>query len=133
MTDTFALSDLPGAGADRPVEERGTLDVRGKAVEHIACQAALGVPGVVRHSPSLSALGAKTLPSASAAFRGSIAIVTLDVAATWPCRAEELATTVRDTVRAETTRLSGTDVTRVDVTMHVVTASTDTATTRRVR
>lgn len=130
--DTFALSDRPGAGADLPAEERGTLEVRAKAVEQIVNHTALGVEGIVAQHPSgIGRLATKQLPSSSITFRGSIATATLDVGAAWPCRAEELAAQVRDHVRVEATRLSGTDITRVDVTLHVVAGAV--ARPRRVR
>ncbi|RYJ05265.1 MAG: hypothetical protein EON52_12450 [Actinomycetales bacterium] len=132
MSESFAVSDIPGSGADRPVEERGTLDVRAKAVENILRNAALAVPGSVPHTGGVGPLSTKSLPSASVTFRGSIATATLDVAAHWPCRAEELAASVRDTVRTEASRLSGTDITRVDVTLHVVPGSNPTTRPRRV-
>lgn len=130
MTDTFALSDVPGAGADRAPEERGTLDVRSRAVEHIVAQASLQVPGCVARPAGLQQLGTRSLPSASVTFRGSIAIADLHAAATWPCNAEELASTIRASVREEASRLSGTDLERVDVTLHVVPADEAVATSR---
>ena len=119
---TFALSDLPGEGTDRPVDDRGTLDVRAKAVEHIVAQASLQVPGCVARPASVQQLGTRNLPSATVTFRGAIAVADLHAAATWPCRAEELTATIRSSVRAEASRLSGTDIERVDVTLHIVSA-----------
>ncbi|KQY55790.1 hypothetical protein ASD11_14890 [Aeromicrobium sp. Root495] len=132
MSETFALSDVPGAGADRAPEDRGTLDVKARAVESILCRAALDVDGSVAHSAGVGPLGGRNLPTAAVTFRGSIAVATLDVGAHWPCRAEELAATIRDTVRVEASRLSDTEITRVDVTLHVVPGSGDQSRPRRV-
>lgn len=131
VSETFALADLPGAGADRPVEERGTLDVRAKAIEQIIRGAALTVDGVVTHASGVRKLTGGSYPDASVSFAGQAARATLHVAAPWPCRVEELAATVRDHVSAEATRLSGTEIVRLDVTVHLVTPDADTTPTRR--
>ena len=110
MTDTLA-----------PADDRGSLDVRAKAVEHIVANASLEVPGCVARPAGIQKL-ARSLPSASVTFRGSVAIAELHAAATWPCRAQELASTIRDTVRAEASRQSGLEISRLDVTLHVVPA-----------
>lgn len=134
MSDTFVLGDLPGAGADRPVDERGTLDVRSKALEQIICGASLTVAGTVAVHPAggLQQLTGSTYPSASVSFAGTAARAELSVAAAWPCTVQELAANVRDRVRAEATRLSGTDISRLDVTVHLVTAGSVPTPTRRV-
>lgn len=110
MTDTLV-----------PADDRGSLDVRAKAVEHIVANASLEVPGCVARPAGIQKL-ARSLPSASVTFRGSVAIAELHAAATWPCRAQELASTIRDTVRAEASRQSGLEISRLDVTLHVVPA-----------
>ncbi len=134
MSDTFVLADLPGAGADRPVDERGTLDVRSKALEQIICGASLTVAGTVAVHPAggLQQLTGTTYPTASVAFAGTSARAQLSVAAPWPCAVQELATSVRDRVRAEAMRLSGTEISRLDVTVHLVTADAMATPTRRV-
>jgi uncharacterized alkaline shock family protein YloU len=121
VTDTMTPSHDAEADAVRPAGERGTLDVRTKALEHLVAQAALQVPGCVARPAGVHRL-ARSLPSASVTFRGSVAVAELHAAATWPCRVQELATTIRDAVRTEASRLSGTDIGRVDVTLHVVPA-----------
>lgn len=128
MTDTIAPSTTT------PPDERGTLDVRTKALEHLVAHAALQVPGCVARPAGIHRL-ARSLPSASVTFRGSVAIAELHAAATWPCRVQELATEIRESVRAEASRLSGTDIGRVDVTLHVVSAdeAVGTTATRRVQ
>lgn len=132
MSETFALADLPGAGTDRPVEERGTLDVRAKALEQIIRGASLAVDGVVSHSAGgVQKLTGTRYPTASVSFSGPAARADLTVAAAWPCHVQDLATAVRDRVRAETTRLSGTDLVRLDVTVHLVTPDPSAAPKRR--
>jgi uncharacterized alkaline shock family protein YloU len=110
VTDTLA-----------PADDRGSLDVRTKAVEHIIANASLEVPGCVARPAGLQKL-ARSLPSASVTIRGSVAIAELHAAAAWPCGAQELAATIRDTVRAEASRQSGLEIGRLDVTLHVVPA-----------
>jgi uncharacterized alkaline shock family protein YloU len=136
VTDTLAATPDVTDHAPVPPGERGTLDVRTKALEHLVAHAALQVPGCVARPAGLQKLG-RSLPSASVTFRGSVAIAELHAAATWPCRVQELATTIRDTVRSEATRLSGTEIGRVDVTLHVVpadqTVGGSPARTRRVQ
>jgi uncharacterized alkaline shock family protein YloU len=104
-----------------PADDRGSLDVRAKAVEHIVAAASLEVPGCVARPAGIQKL-ARSLPSASITFRGSVAIAELHAAATWPCRAQELASAIRDAVRIEASRQSGVEIGRVDVTLHVVPA-----------
>jgi uncharacterized alkaline shock family protein YloU len=113
----FALSDLTSAA---PAEERGTLDVHARALEHIAERAAEQVPDTVRQSSALDRIRRKGYPHASVTVQRSRAWIELDVAATWPCRVTELATQVRDRVLAEAARLSGIDVRSVDVNLHIV-------------
>lgn len=134
MSETFALADLPGAGADRPVEERGTLEVRARAIEQIIRGAALSVDGVVSHAVGgVQQLTGASYPSASVTLVGSAARAKLDVAVPWPSSVQDVATTVRDHVRAEATRLSGTELLRLDVTVHLVTTDPATPTRRRVQ
>jgi uncharacterized alkaline shock family protein YloU len=112
-----------------PAAERGTLDVRTKALEHLVEAAALQVRGIVKPQRSLTGIG--TLgslgslvgggaPSASVSLDGRGARVEVDVAAAWPCRASVLAADVRLRVLEEVTRLSGIPIRTVDVTIHLV-------------
>lgn len=117
MSD-FALSDLTGGPV--PADQRGSLEVREKAIERIVEQAALGVAGTVRYSTRLDRIRRRRYPSASVAVERSRARVDLDIAAAWPCRAAEVVKETRDRVRSEATRLSGIDVASVDVRLHVL-------------
>lgn len=126
------------ARGDGEVEEqqdpaqRGTLDVRTVAIQHIVEQVASRVPGTVAHSAGLGKLLGKGYPSADVDVRGSSTWIRLQVAVVWPTAVEEIAVRARDQVREQTARLSGSDVRRVDVTVHVVPADQVDATSRRV-
>ena len=130
--EPFALSDATG-GADRPAEERGTLDVKSKAVTHIAERAAGEVEGTVTNATTVQKATGRGYPHASVRLDRNRAWVDLDVAVTWPAPVAKIAAQVRDTVSRRTTELSGLDVRRVDVTVHVVTQSEDTTPARRVQ
>ncbi|MDQ2851377.1 MAG: Asp23/Gls24 family envelope stress response protein [Actinomycetota bacterium] len=112
--------------------QRGTLDVRTVAIQHIVERAASQVPGTVAHSAGLGKLLGKGYPSADIDVRGASTWIRLQIAVVWPTALEEVAARARDQVREHTTRLSGTDVRRVDVTVHVVAADQANDTTRRV-
>lgn len=112
--------------------DRGTLDVRTIAIEHIVERAASQVPGTIAHNAGLGKLLGKGYPSADVDVRGSSAWIRLQVAVVWPTPIEQIAVRARDQVREQTVRLSGVDVRRVDVTVHVVAADQVDATSRRV-
>lgn len=122
VADEFALTDQPGALP--PAAERGTLEVRTRALQHLAEHAATQVRGTVAHTSRIGALG-RGYPRADVSVESSRAWITVDVAATWPCRVTALAAEVRGSVRSETIRTTGTDVCTVDVTVHVVDADDD--------
>ncbi|MDO9380759.1 MAG: Asp23/Gls24 family envelope stress response protein [Nocardioidaceae bacterium] len=130
--EPFALSDATG-GADRAPEERGSLDVRSKAVTHIAERAADEVEGTVRNASTLQKATGRGYPRASVRLDRNRAWIDLDVAVTWPAPAARIAQQVRDGVAARTTTLSGLDVRRVDVTVHVITQTEDDTPRRRVQ
>ncbi len=106
-------------------DERGTLDVRSKALTHIVETCALRAPGTVARHRALGRLVGGDLPRATVSMTGGSARVDVEVAALWPCRAAEIATGVRDSVLADAERLSGVLVRSVDVTLHVVDATSD--------
>ncbi len=126
--------DTPDGGArgGQDPGQRGTLDVRTVAIQHIAEQVASQVPGTVAHSAGLGKLLGKGYPSADVDVRGSTTWIRLDVAVVWPTAVEQIAVRARDQVREQTARLSGSDVRRVDVTVHVVSADQVDGTGRRV-
>lgn len=128
----FALSELPEAR--RPAADRGSLVVRDRAMSHIVEYAVEAMPGVVRYATTLDKLRGRRLPHADVQIRDSRAWVSLDVAATWPCRVGELTASVRDRVLVEARRLSGIDVVQVDVRLQLVDpASIDSPVPRRVQ
>ncbi|MFY0407786.1 Asp23/Gls24 family envelope stress response protein [Solicola sp. PLA-1-18] len=133
--EPFALSDATG-GADRPAAERGTLDVKSKAITHIAERAAGETDGTVRSATTAQKALGRGYPRASVRVDRNRAWVDLDVAVTWPAPVSTIAAQVRDSVIRRTSELSGLDVRRVDVTIHVVTGSAtadDDNTRRRVQ
>lgn len=101
-------------------EERGTLDLRLRAVERAARQAALDVPGSVRHEGLLARVNGG-LPRASVTLQAGSCHVEVDVAAVWPAPVADLAARVRTAVFEQTSRTTGAHVTAVDVTVHAVT------------
>ncbi|GAA2012684.1 MULTISPECIES: Asp23/Gls24 family envelope stress response protein [Nocardioides] len=115
-----------------PPEDRGRLDVRTRALQHVVERAALEAPGTVSRRPAMgsalgssvgSALGRLTgsgSPQATVTVHGARARVEVDVAAVWPCAVSDIAEGVRATVQRETARISGIDITTVDVTVHLV-------------
>ncbi|NYI78401.1 Asp23/Gls24 family envelope stress response protein [Nocardioides panzhihuensis] len=113
-------------------EDRGTLEVRNKALQRIVELAALRLPGTVAQSSKLGRITGMALPKADITAEGRAVRVKLDVAMIWPGNVTRIATAARDTVREEAFRLSGIEVRSVDVTVHAVdpTAADDTG--RRV-
>lgn len=113
-------------------EERGVLDVRTKALQHIVERAALEAQHTVVHSSLLGRLRGADWPSASVTMHGRSARVEVDVACVWPAPVAQIAAEVRDTVLREATRISGVHIRSVDVTVHAITPDSSGAPTRRV-
>lgn len=120
MSD-FALSDLPGRGAERPAAERGELSIDDRVITKLARQAGADVDGSVRHSSGIGPLGSR-YPDASVKTIGNRVWVELDVAGAWPCNLAEIGDRARTDVSRRLTELAGVHVERLDVTVHVVTA-----------
>lgn len=116
----------------RDAEERGTLDVRTRAIERLAERAVLETPGTVAHRGSLGGLIGGSAPSAHVSTSGPGVRVVLDVAATYPADIGRIAAEVRDHVLRRAADLSGVGVTTVDVTVHLVSPD-EVATPRRVQ
>lgn len=102
--------------------ERGVLDIRTAAIEHLVEHIADGVAGTVRFSSTLDRLRGRGCPHADASVRGSSVWISLDIAVQWPSPVESIASDVRAQVMTEATRMSGSDVRRVDVTVQVLSA-----------
>ena len=121
----MADTDLPptsfsgGLVAAAP-DERGTLDVRTKALQHIVERIVLDTPGTVARTGTLGRIVGATSPRVAITMQGQRARVTVDVAAHWPCQVTRIAAVVRDRVRDEATQLSGVNIRSVDVTVHLV-------------
>lgn len=130
VTDGDTTTD--GAPGGQDPGQRGTLDVRTVAIQHIVEHVASQVPGTVAHSAGLGKLLGKGYPSAEVDVRGSSTWIRLDIAVVWPTAIEQIAVQARDQVREQTARLSGSDVRRVDVTVHVLAADQVDGTSRRV-
>lgn len=101
-------------------EERGTLDVRTRALTHLVERAALEAAGSVRHRTTLGKVRGSDLPHASLTVHGLDARVALDVACHWPADLSAVAADVRERVRERASSLSGLTITSVDVTVHTV-------------
>ena len=115
-----------------PAEDRGTLDVRNKALQRIIERVALKVPGTVAHRSGLGRVIGSALPKADITAEGRAVRVKLDVAMAWPGNVSRVATSARDAVRQEAFRLSGIEIRSVDVTVHAVDPSAAEDTGRRV-
>lgn len=110
--------------------ERGTLDVRAKAVERLAEGAALEIPGSVRHASRLGALTGSltgpltgsTHPKATVRISDGSARVDVAVACVWPAPLARIAAQVRERVAQRTAELSGISIISVDVTVTAVDA-----------
>ena len=114
-----AVTDRPAELA--PPEDRGSLEVRLKAIRHVAEQVALHTPGVVRHSTVLGRVSGGASPRAEVTMRGRSARIELRVAVLWPAAVSAIAAQVRDEVRHETARMAGVHVETVDVEVYTVT------------
>ncbi|VXC02508.1 Asp23/Gls24 family envelope stress response protein [Nocardioides sp. AX2bis] len=116
------MAELPGSTLVR-AEERGTLDVRTRALTHLVERAALEVAGSVRHRTTLGKVRGSDLPHASLDVHGHDVRVTVDIACRWPADLSAVTADVRDRVRERVPALSGLTVTSVDVTAHTVAAA----------
>lgn len=128
----------------RPAAERGTLEVRARALESIAEQAAREVPRTVVRRARLGGLTAQASPQAKVALTASVrqdqgatattttpsARIDVDVLCVWPAPLSAVAEQVRDHVAARASALSGVAVTSVDVTVGATTEAGEDA--RRV-
>lgn len=128
MADPAAALDAALA----PAAQRGRLEVRTKALAHIAEQAALEVPRTVSRRSTLGLLGTTT-PKATVAVTGDTARVEVSVACTWPAPLARVADEVRARVAEQVAHLAGLSVTSVDVTVGTVTPEPDTDDRGRVQ
>lgn len=105
------------AGAD----ERGILDVRVRAIQHIAEKSALNVNGSVAHNSFLDKISGGGTPSAHVTMVGHSARIRITIATVWPSPVAKIGRQVQDGVRRDTARLAGVDIRTVDVHIRVLT------------
>lgn len=108
-------SDDTGTGVVPP-GERGNLVVKDRAIERIAAAAALGVPGVVRHSGGgILRLTGRDLPRADVTTGAKAVAVNLYIAAEWPYDAAMLTRRVHDAVERQLHDLTGMRISELNV------------------
>jgi len=107
------LSTDPSSGTD----ERGRLDIAGRAIERIATHAAGRVVGVTSSGSGLDRIVGRRLPRASSTVAGDTVRLSLDLALSWPGSAGTVARQVRTEVAQQVGQLTGLSVAAVDVTI----------------
>ena len=112
MTETAAVD--PG--------ERGSLEIKHRAVERLAVLAARGTDAVTDRQPGLRVLGGRDLPKADVTISGSRVRAQVAVAVTWPSPLAKVAANVRAAVARDLSELGIYTVDRVDVTVQCVPA-----------
>lgn len=113
--------------------DRGRLDVRTKALQHIIERLALTVPGSVTHESVMDKVRGAGEPHASVTMEGRSARVHVDVAAVWPARVTELAAGVREVVLREAPRIAGINIRSCDVIVRAITPAEADNPPRRVQ
>lgn len=106
--------------------ERGTLEVRSRAIGRMAEIAASSVSGVERVNGGMTA---RSLPHVDATVQGSKIRATVEAATRWPTPIADVAARVRTAVEQDLARNSGLEVDSIDVRMQYSSISTS---TRRV-
>ncbi|OAN33794.1 Asp23/Gls24 family envelope stress response protein [Mycolicibacterium iranicum] len=113
MADQFGDPD-PGA--------RGSLTIRDKAVQAVACATALEVDGVIRSSHGIGKLALRELPRVDVVVAGDHVRASLEVAVAWGRPLSETTAEVRRRVGLGLSELSGLVVDGVDVHVRSVVA-----------
>lgn len=98
-----------------PAARRGRTTVLPRALHALATQAALEVPGSLRHSSGLGRISGSTFPSVEVRALPDAVDAQVRVALVWPCAAAEVAGRVRDAVARRLAEVAGVPVARVDV------------------
>lgn len=98
---------------------RGRTTIADRVLETLAARYALGVPGVVRHSPGPDVLSSltQTYPRVSADTDSGAVHVDIKLAVEWTAHAAAVAVAVRRTVRDQLRATTGQRVESVDVTV----------------
>lgn len=104
------------AAVDDPAT-RGALVLRDAVVQHVCERAALGVPGVLRHSSGLDVVTHRDYPRVDADRAGDRVRASLELAVTWPTPLAATADAVREAVGSALVDLLGLTVDAVDVTI----------------
>ncbi|MCZ4517427.1 Asp23/Gls24 family envelope stress response protein [Rhodococcus ruber] len=116
MTETAVTETLNDPG------ERGSLEIKHKAVERLAVLAARGTESVTDRNPGLRVLGGRDLPKADVTINGTRVRAQVAVAVTWPSPLAKVAANVRAAVARDLSELGIYTVDRVDVTVQCVPA-----------
>lgn len=116
VTETVTTDTLGEAG------QRGSLEIKHKAVERLAVLAARSTDAVARPQPGLRVLGGRDLPKADVTVNGSRVRARVAVAVTWPSPLAKVAADVRAAVARDLSELGIYTVDRVDVTVQCVPA-----------
>jgi len=98
-----------------PPARRGRTTVLPRALHALATQAALEVPGSLRHSSGLGRISGSVYPSVEVRTLPDAVDAQVRVAVVWPCRAADVADRVRTAVAGRLAELTGLPVSRVDV------------------
>lgn len=104
--------------------ERGSLEIKHKAVEHLAVLAARSTESVTDRNPGLRVLGGRDLPTADVTINGTRVRAQVAVAVAWPSPLAKVAEKVRAAVARDLSELGIYTVDRVDVTVQCVPAET---------
>jgi len=84
--------------ADTDPGQRGSLQVRGRAIEHLVEAAVLTTPGVRRHGRALTGLIGQDLPRVDAVVAGDHVRTSVAVAAEWGRPLAALSADARDRI-----------------------------------
>ncbi|WP_157225969.1 Asp23/Gls24 family envelope stress response protein [Rhodococcus sp. AW25M09] len=117
MTETATEADTPNDPG-----QRGSLEIKHKAVERLAVLAARSTDSVTARHPGLRVLGGRDLPKAEVTVNGSRVRAQVVVAVTWPSPLAQVAANVRAAVARDLSELGLYTVDRVDVTVECVSA-----------
>lgn len=98
-----------------PPVRRGRTTVLPRALTSLATQAALDVPGSIRHSSGLGRLAGSSYPGVEVRSLPTSVDAQVRVALSWPCQAATIAALVRESVSHLLTEVTGLPATRVDV------------------
>lgn len=109
--------------------ERGSLDVRQRAVTRIAEIAAGRVTGVEQ---VVGGITARSLPRVDADIRNGRVRATVEAATRWPTPIADVASRIRVAVSEDLSQNSGLDVDSIDVRIHYVAPERNTKNPRRV-